>query len=81
LEIDPWMLLEDGAGSCPSASNTASIGGGDANLRAASWLKGAVRVRRTDLTYVGPVDDDSWLTIFFYWFWIGMCRPLSRCIF
>jgi hypothetical protein len=59
LEIDPWTLLEDGAGSCPSASNTASIGGGDANLRAASWLKGAVRVRRTDLTYVGPVDDDS----------------------
>lgn len=58
--IDPWTLLEDGAGSCPSASNTASIGGGDhANIRAASWLKGAVRVRRTDLTYVGAVDDDS----------------------
>ncbi|KAJ1403532.1 Mediator complex, subunit Med12 [Sesbania bispinosa] len=61
LEIDPWTLLEDGAGSCPSASNTASIGsGGDhVNIRAASWLKGAVRVRRTDLTYVGAVDDDS----------------------
>ncbi|KAL1366795.1 hypothetical protein HN51_020860 [Arachis hypogaea] len=60
LEVDPWTLLEDGAGSCPSASNTVSIGTGDpANIKAASWLKGAVRVRRTDLTYVGPVDDDS----------------------
>lgn len=60
LEIDPWTLLEDGAGSCPSTSSAASIGSGDhANIRAASWLKGAVRVRRTDLTYVGPVDDDS----------------------
>ncbi|XP_027336431.1 mediator of RNA polymerase II transcription subunit 12 [Abrus precatorius] len=60
LEIDPWTLLEDGAGSYPSAGNTASIGSGDhVNIRAASWLKGAVRVRRTDLTYVGAVDDDS----------------------
>ena len=66
LEIDPWTLLEDGAGSYPSAGNTASIVSGDhANIRATSWLKGAVRVRRTDLTYVGAVDDDSWLTIFF----------------
>lgn len=60
LEVDPWMLLEDGAGSGPSSSNTAIMGGGDhANLRASSWLKGAVRVRRTDLTYIGAVDDDS----------------------
>nr|KYP56202.1 Putative mediator of RNA polymerase II transcription subunit 12 [Cajanus cajan] len=60
LEIDPWTLLEDGAGSYPSAGNTASIGSGDhVNIRAASWLKGAVRVRRTDLTYVGAVDDDT----------------------
>ncbi|TKY63923.1 Mediator of RNA polymerase II transcription subunit 12 [Spatholobus suberectus] len=60
LEIDPWTLLEDGAGSYPSAGNTASIGSGDhVNIRAASWLKGAIRVRRTDLTYVGAVDDDS----------------------
>ncbi|KAK7389956.1 hypothetical protein VNO78_25253 [Psophocarpus tetragonolobus] len=60
LEIDPWTLLEDGAGSYPSAGNTASIGSGDPfNIRAASWLKGAVRVRRTDLTYIGSVDDDS----------------------
>ncbi|KAJ1408629.1 Mediator complex, subunit Med12 [Sesbania bispinosa] len=54
LEVDPWTLLEDGAGSCPS------VGSGDrVNIRAASWLKGAVRVRRTDLTYVGAVDEDS----------------------
>ncbi|KAK9274133.1 hypothetical protein L1049_018947 [Liquidambar formosana] len=59
MEIDPWTLLEDGAGSGPS-SNTAVISSGDhANLRASSWLKGAVRVRRTDLTYIGAVDDDS----------------------
>jgi len=60
MEIDPWTLLEDGTGSGPSSSNTAVIGSGDhANLRASSWLKGAVRVRRTDLTYIGAVDDDS----------------------
>ncbi|RDX83941.1 Mediator of RNA polymerase II transcription subunit 12, partial [Mucuna pruriens] len=60
LEIDPWTLLEDGTGSYPLAGNTASIGSGDhVNIRAASWLKGAVRVRRKDLTYVGAVDDDS----------------------
>ena len=60
MEVDPWMLLEDGAGSCPNTSSTASIGSVDhANIRAASWLKGAIRVRRTDLTYVGAVDDDS----------------------
>ncbi|XP_059651404.1 mediator of RNA polymerase II transcription subunit 12 [Cornus florida] len=60
MEIDPWTLLEDGAGSVPSSSNTAVISGGDhANLRASSWLKGCVRVRRTDLVYIGAVDDDS----------------------
>ncbi|KDP28624.1 hypothetical protein JCGZ_14395 [Jatropha curcas] len=60
MEIDPWTLLEDGTGSGSSSSNTAVIGSGDhANLRASSWLKGAVRVRRTDLTYIGAVDDDS----------------------
>lgn len=59
-EIDPWTLLEDGAGSGPSSSNSALLGSGDhANLRASSWLKGAVRVRRKDLTYIGAVDDDS----------------------
>lgn len=59
-EIDPWTLLEDGAGSGPSSSNSGLIGSGDhANLRALSWLKGAVRVRRKDLTYIGAVDDDN----------------------
>ncbi|MED6121738.1 hypothetical protein PIB30_032972 [Stylosanthes scabra] len=60
LDIDPWMLLEDGAGSCSSASNSAIMESGDCvNIQAASWLKGAVRVRRTDLTYIGAVDDES----------------------
>ncbi|XP_022770436.1 mediator of RNA polymerase II transcription subunit 12-like isoform X2 [Durio zibethinus] len=60
MEIDPWTLLEDGAGSGPSSSSITVIGGSDhSNLRASSWLKGTVRVRRTDLTYIGAVDDDS----------------------
>ncbi|KAL4567076.1 hypothetical protein LXL04_022648 [Taraxacum kok-saghyz] len=59
-EIDPWTLLEDGAGSGPSSINASAIAGTDhANLKASSWLKGAVRVRRMDLTYIGAVDDDS----------------------
>ncbi|XP_062090335.1 mediator of RNA polymerase II transcription subunit 12 [Humulus lupulus] len=59
-EIDPWTLLEDGTGSGQSSSNSGLISSGDhANLRASSWLKGAVRVRRKDLTYIGAVDDDS----------------------
>lgn len=58
--IDPWTLLEDGAGSGPSSINAAAIAGSDhANLKASSWLKGAVRVRRMDLTYIGAMDDDS----------------------
>lgn len=66
MEIDPWTLLEDGTGSGPSLSNTAVIGSGDhPHLRATSWLKGAVRARRTDLTYIGAVDDDSWLKLTF----------------
>ncbi|KAE8697585.1 Mediator of RNA polymerase II transcription subunit 12 [Hibiscus syriacus] len=60
MEIDPWTLLEDGAGSGTSSSSTAAIGSSDqANLRASSWLKGAVRERRTNLAYIGAVDDDS----------------------
>lgn len=60
LEVDPWILLEDGAGSSHSSSNSPSVGGGDhANLKASNWLKGTVRVRRTDLTYIGAVDEDS----------------------
>ncbi|XP_058084336.1 mediator of RNA polymerase II transcription subunit 12 isoform X2 [Magnolia sinica] len=59
MEIDPWMLLEDGTGSAPPSGNS-NMGVGDhTNLTACSWLKGTVRVRRTDLTYIGPVDDDS----------------------
>ncbi|XP_022733771.1 mediator of RNA polymerase II transcription subunit 12-like isoform X2 [Durio zibethinus] len=60
MEIDPWTLLEDGTGSGPSSSSTAVIGSCDhSDIRASSWLKGAIRVRRTDLTYIGVVDDDS----------------------
>ncbi|KAI3829238.1 hypothetical protein L1987_03355 [Smallanthus sonchifolius] len=60
IEIDPWTLLEDGAGSGPSSINAAAIAGSDhANLKASSWLKGAVRIRRMDLTYIGAIDDDS----------------------
>ncbi|KAL8172485.1 hypothetical protein V2J09_024289 [Rumex salicifolius] len=60
MEIDPWTLLEDGAGAGPSISNLAAMSSSDnANLKAASWLKGAVRVRRTDLAYIGAMDEDS----------------------
>lgn len=60
IEIDPWTVLEDGAGSGPSSINAAAIAGSDhANMKASSWLKGAVRVRRMDLTYIGAIDDDS----------------------
>ncbi|KAF8380229.1 hypothetical protein HHK36_027711 [Tetracentron sinense] len=59
MEIDPWTLLEDGTGSGPFSGNGSVVGGDHANLRACSWLKGAVRVRKTDLTYIGSVDDDS----------------------
>ncbi|XP_042512477.1 mediator of RNA polymerase II transcription subunit 12-like [Macadamia integrifolia] len=60
MEVDPWTLLEDGTGSGPSSSNSnVGVGGDHANLKACSWLKGAIRVRRTDLTYIGAVDDDS----------------------
>ncbi|KAG8073072.1 hypothetical protein GUJ93_ZPchr0006g41878 [Zizania palustris] len=62
MEVDPWSLLEDGT-SCPSASSgsngSSGITGDHANLKACSWLKGAVRVRRTELTYIGSLDDDS----------------------
>ncbi|XP_024382046.1 mediator of RNA polymerase II transcription subunit 12 isoform X2 [Physcomitrium patens] len=55
MEVDPWTLLEDGVG----ASN-GPIGGGEVgNLKACAWLKGAVRIRRTDLTYIGAVDEES----------------------
>ncbi|XP_077225872.1 mediator of RNA polymerase II transcription subunit 12-like [Tasmannia lanceolata] len=60
MEIDPWMLLEDGTGSGPaSGNNSVGVGGDHSNLKASNFLKGAVRVRKTDLTYIGNVDDDS----------------------
>ncbi|KAL5981470.1 hypothetical protein ACLOJK_015532 [Asimina triloba] len=60
MEIDPWMLLEDGTGSMTtSGSSGIGVGGDHANLLACSWLKGTIRVRRTDLTYIGAVDDDT----------------------
>lgn len=60
IEIDPWTLLEDGTGSGVGGSNSGGgVSGDHANLKACNWLKGAVRVRRTDLTYVGAVDDDT----------------------
>lgn len=56
--VDPWTLLEDGTSSGQSSSN--ALNSSDmGNLRATCWLKGAVRVRRTDLTYIGSVDEDS----------------------
>ncbi|KAF0928627.1 hypothetical protein E2562_006064 [Oryza meyeriana var. granulata] len=62
MEIDPWTLLEDGT-SCPntnSGSNSANgVTGDHTNLKACSWLKDSVRVRRTDLTYIGSLDEDS----------------------
>uniref|UniRef100_A0A0E0BDG8 Mediator complex subunit Med12 domain-containing protein n=1 Tax=Oryza glumipatula TaxID=40148 RepID=A0A0E0BDG8_9ORYZ len=62
MEIDPWTLLEDGT-SCPntnSGSNSANgVTGDHANLKACSFLKDSVRVRRTDLTYIGSLDEDS----------------------
>lgn len=54
MEVDPWTLLEDGVGA-----STGPVGGGEVgNLKACAWLKGAVRVRRTDLTYIGAVDEE-----------------------
>ncbi|XP_052162353.1 mediator of RNA polymerase II transcription subunit 12 [Oryza glaberrima] len=62
MEVDPWTLLEDGT-SCPSMSSgsnsSSGMAGDHGNLKACSWLKGAVRVRRTELTYIGSLDDDS----------------------
>ncbi|XP_078430836.1 RNA polymerase II transcription mediator [Wolffia australiana] len=63
LEADPWTLLEDGTGSFTAAAtgnaDAGGFGGDAAVLKACSWLKGAVRVRRADLTYIGARDEDS----------------------
>lgn len=59
-ELDNWTLLEDGAGSGQPSPSSSGIGSSDhANFKASFLLKGAVRVRRTDLTYIGAVDEDS----------------------
>lgn len=60
MEVDPWTILEDGAGSGQPSPSSAGIGGSDhVNFKASYLLKGAVRMRRTDLTYIGAVDEDS----------------------
>lgn len=60
MEIDPWTLLEEGTGSGLSTNNSnVGVAGDQTNLKACHWFKGAVRVRRTDLTYIGAVDEDS----------------------
>ncbi|WOL07168.1 hypothetical protein Cni_G15906 [Canna indica] len=62
MEIDPWTLLEDGTSSASalsSCSNMGSSSGDHSNLKACVWLKGTVRVQRTDLTYIGALDEDS----------------------
>ncbi|KAK8957973.1 Mediator of RNA polymerase II transcription subunit 12 [Platanthera zijinensis] len=61
-EIDPWTLLEDGT-ACSAASSASggagAIGGDPSNLKACGLLKGSMRLRRTDLTYVGVLDDEN----------------------
>lgn len=54
MEVDPWTLLEDGVGASTGLTGVGEVG----NPKACVWLKGAVRVRRCDLTYVGAVDED-----------------------
>ncbi|KAK1290915.1 Mediator of RNA polymerase II transcription subunit 12 [Acorus calamus] len=59
-EIDPWTVLEDGTGSMPAASSSnVGVSADHCDPKASSLLKGAVRMRRTELTYIGTVDDDG----------------------
>lgn len=63
--IDQWTLLEDGTGSNQPSANPPITGSSSSssdhhsNPKAISWLKGAVRVRRTALTYIGAIDEES----------------------
>ncbi|KAL6494023.1 hypothetical protein OROGR_031932 [Orobanche gracilis] len=58
-EIDQWAVLEDGAGSVPPFPGSTNVSGSDhVNMKASNLLKGAVRIRRTDLTYITAVDED-----------------------
>ncbi|RWW19276.1 hypothetical protein BHE74_00015792 [Ensete ventricosum] len=62
IENDPWTLLEGGTNSASASNNSSNMGstnGDHSNLKACCWLKGTVRVRRTDLTYIGPLDEES----------------------
>lgn len=53
LEMDPWLLLEEGATGGPAhASSETSVA-----PKAASWLKGAVRVARKELRYA-PKEEE-----------------------
>ena len=58
-EIDPWTLLEDIASSSTTGSGGVLVMNESGSSKACAWLKGAVRVRRTNLTYVSSIDDDS----------------------
>jgi len=81
MEVDPWNLLEDGT-SCPSTASgshgASGVTGDHANLKACSWLKGAVRVRRTELTYIGSLDDDTWRVYdYFGELWRKLVSPVG----
>ncbi|EFJ25962.1 hypothetical protein SELMODRAFT_441953 [Selaginella moellendorffii] len=58
--MDPWLLLEDGTGlpATVGSANSSTTADGS-TLKACPWLKGAVRVRRTELTHLGSVDSDT----------------------
>ena len=58
-EIDPWTLLEDVTTSSNVGSGGVLMSTESGSSKACAWLKGAVRVRRANLTYIGLVDDDS----------------------
>ncbi|KAH6554895.1 hypothetical protein KP509_1Z299100 [Ceratopteris richardii] len=60
-ELDPWTLLEDTntTSSSRCARSGVLVGSESGSNKACAWLRGAVRVQRTDLTYVGSTDDDS----------------------
>ncbi|GBG86989.1 hypothetical protein CBR_g44444 [Chara braunii] len=61
VELDPWLLLEDGVASSSSVIGGpwgSSSGAGDrGNIKPCHWLKGAVRFSRMHLTYAGFVED------------------------
>lgn len=54
VEMDPWLLLEEGATGGPSHNSSES----SVAPKAAPWLKGAVRVARKELTYA-PKEEEA----------------------